>query len=310
MKRIPNNVIKIAPLVIFVALFAWLAVAVSKRPVGTANDRKLQVVAGENFWGSLASQLGGAHVAVRSVVSDPNADPHEYETSNADARAVATANYVILNGAGYDGWGDKLVAANPHAGRKTLNVADLLGKKAGDNPHFWYSPAYVNRAVVQMERDFAALDPADKQYFAQQLVTLQASLAKYQNHITAIKQEFGGTKVAATEDVFDYLADATGLTVISPTAFIQAVAEGNDPPAASVATFQQQLREKQAAVLVYNRQTITPLTTGMQNLAGDESIPTVAVTETIQPPNTPFQDWMDAQLTVLETSLRMTKDGR
>lgn len=310
MKRILSNSIKIASLVIFVALFAWLATAASKRPANAPGGHKLQVVAGENFWGSLASQLGGTHVTVRSMVSDPNTDPHEYEASNADARVVATANYVVLNGAGYDGWGDKLLSANPNAGRKMLDVAHLLGKKAGDNPHFWYNPAYVNQVVVQMERDFAALDPADAAYFAQQLTSLQRSLGKYQQHITAIKQKFGGTKVAATEDIFDYLAGATGLTVISPPAFIQAVAEGNDPSASSVATFQQQLLEKQPAVLVYNRQTITPLTTGMQNLAGNESIPTVAVTETIQPPDTPFQDWMDAQLKALETSLRTVKDGR
>ncbi|HEY8952276.1 MAG TPA: zinc ABC transporter substrate-binding protein, partial [Candidatus Dormibacteraeota bacterium] len=61
----------------------------------------VKVVAAENFWGSIAAQLGGAKADVQSVVSDPNADPHEYESSTNDARAFADAALVILNGAGY-----------------------------------------------------------------------------------------------------------------------------------------------------------------------------------------------------------------
>ena len=110
-------------------------------PVVSAPHGVLQVVAAENFWGSLVSQIGGSHVQVLSIVSDPNADPHEYESNTTDARAVATANYVIENGAGYDSWADKLLGASENPNRKVLNVATLLGKKEGDNPHFWYDPA-------------------------------------------------------------------------------------------------------------------------------------------------------------------------
>src|SRR5271169_788214 len=87
----------------------------------------IQVVAAENFWGSLVSQLGGSRISVVSVVSDPNADPHEYESNAGTARIFTTANYVILNGAGYDSWADKLLSAGTNTNRKVLNVADLLG---------------------------------------------------------------------------------------------------------------------------------------------------------------------------------------
>src|SRR5262249_43400788 len=156
--------------------------------------------------GSLAAQLGGSRVAVTSVVSDPNADPHEYETNSTTARSFAHANYVVLNGAGYDSWGDKLLAANPAAGRTVLTVATLLGKKDDDNPQFWYNPASVNAVVVQMAKDLTKLDPADGTYFKQQLGQLQDKLAGYQNQIAAIRRQFDGTKVAATEDIFEYLA--------------------------------------------------------------------------------------------------------
>ena len=286
------------------ALFIFAGFQLShNHKAASMSTGKLQVVAAENFWGSLVSQLGGAKVQVTSIVSDPNADPHEFESSNKDAREFATANYVVLNGAGYDSWGDKLLGANPNSSRKVLNVASLLGKKDGDNPHFWYSPAYVNQVVVQMEKDLIALDPNDAAYFKQQDQKLQSSLSGYQSRIVSIKQQFGGEKVAATEDIFAYLAQAAGLNLISPSAFIQAVAEGNDPPTNSVVQFVQQLSSGQPKVLVYNEQTVTPLTTQMKKLAAEHNIPVVGVTETIQPPDEPFQVWMNSQVADLQNAL-------
>jgi len=271
---------------------------------------KVQVVAGENFWGSLASQIGGDKAKVTSTVSDPNADPHDYESTNSDARTYATANYVILNGAGYDSWGDKLLAASPNPDRKELNVANLLGKKEGDNPHFWYSPDYVNKVIVQMEADLASVDPADSSYFAANLKSLQSSLAGYQNRIASIKKQFGGTKVAATEDIFAYLANAAGLNLISPPDFIEAVAEGNDPPAQSIVEFENQLNNQEPKVLAYNQQTVTPLTTNMKILAAQNNIPVIGITEIIQPSDVSFQEWMNAQLISLENALKLQALGQ
>ena len=121
----------------------------------------LKVVAGQNFWGSIATQIGGTHVNVQSVVTDPNADPHEYESNTDDARAFAQADVVILNGAGYDTWGQKLLDANKSSKRTVLTVADQLGKKVGDNPHFWYNPDLVRQVANQITKDYKALAPSD-----------------------------------------------------------------------------------------------------------------------------------------------------
>ena len=270
----------------------------------------IQIVAAENFWGSLASQLGGSKVKVTSIVSDTNADPHEYEVNATDARDFATANYVILNGAGYDSWGNKLLAASPNTKRQVLNVATLLGKKNGDNPHFWYSPSYVNKVVAQMEQNLISIDPSGKSYFAQQYQILTASLSIYQQRISTIMKQFAGTKVASTEDIFAYLASATGLNLISPQAFTQAVADGNAPPTNSVVQFQQQLQSGQVKVLVYNEQTVTPLTASMKLIAAQQNIPIIGVTETIQPPDTSFQVWMNAELLNLQNALNAQSLGQ
>jgi zinc/manganese transport system substrate-binding protein len=268
-----------------------------------ASDRHLNVVAAENFWGSIVTQLGGSQVSVTSVVSDPNADPHDYESSASNARSFATARYVIVNGAGYDNWADKLLNANQSQDRKVLHVADLLGKKEGDNPHFWYSPDYVENVADQITKDLSAVDSADASYFAQQRASFERSLKPYKDRIAAIKQKFPGQKVSATESIFVYMADALGLNLISPPEFMKAVAEGNDPPADSVSTFQQQIQTKQATVLVYNQQTSTDVTNNIRQLAVQQGIPVVGVTETIQPPDTPFQLWMTGQLNDLQNAL-------
>src|SRR5471032_2346928 len=72
--------------------------AASSSAASGGSSRPIAVVAGENFWGNIASQIGGAHVKVTSIISDPNTDPHEYETDPNDAAAVARARFVIENG--------------------------------------------------------------------------------------------------------------------------------------------------------------------------------------------------------------------
>jgi zinc/manganese transport system substrate-binding protein len=275
-----------------------------------AATSKIQVVAAENFWGSLISQLGGARTQVLSILTDPNADPHEYASNSQNAQAVANAALVIINGAGYDDWARKIIAASNTPHQVVLNVADLLGKKSGDNPHFWYSPYYVNDTVRAMYLDLLAIDPVDTAYFTQQYASLNASLGQYNSRISEIRQQFAGGRVAATEDIFEYLANATGLDLVSPPAFMQAVAEGNDPPAQSVVQFQELIQNKSFNVLVYNAQTVTPVTQNIKAMAAAKGIPIVAVTETIQPPDVSFQDWMNAELITLQNALNAQALGQ
>jgi zinc/manganese transport system substrate-binding protein len=272
--------------------------------------KTLQVVAAENFWGSLVAQIGGSDVTVTTIVTDPNADPHDYEATPADARAISNADYVILNGVGYDPWGDKLAGASNKPGRKILKVADFLGKKEGDNPHLWYKPDYVNKAIGQMEQDLSALDPAHAADYHANYTALQQSLAGYQTAIASIKQQYSGVKVGATEDIFVYLTDATGLNLITPPAFIQAVGDGNDPPAQTVATFETQIKTGQVKVLLFNLQTVTPLITSIKKMAEDKKIPIVGMTETVSPTNAKFQDWMGAQVSALQKALQGASQGK
>lgn len=265
--------------------------------------RTLNIVAAENFWGSIVAQLAGKAGRVTSIISNPSLDPHSYESSSSDARAFATADYVVRNGAGYDAWASRLISGNPNPRRRVLTVAALLGKKEGDNPHLWYNPAYVTAVMDRMEADLKSLDPADSSYFDARRQVVNQAFGPIFSTLGEIRSRFAGTPVASTETLFVYLAHYLGLNVISPVDFMNAVAEGNDPPAPSVREFQAQVSARQARVLVYNEQTATDVTSNLKRLASAAGVPIVGVTETIVPPGASFEQWFEAELVSLGKAL-------
>ena len=300
-----SNYVIVAVLVAVIVLAAFAAIYLSGNPNTNSNSTSnvIKVVAAENFWGSLVTQLGGTHVNVTSIVTDPNSDPHEYESNAADAIAITNAQFVIVNGAGYDTWVLQLISASNSPHQVVLNVQELINQPIGANPHFWYSPYYVNDTVAAMYKDLCSIDPSATSYFSQQYTALKASLGVYNERINEIKQQFAGTKVASTESIFVYLANATGLDLVSPPAFMDAVAEGNDPPAQSIVQFDNLITNGTVSMLVYNEQTVTPLTQSIKSLASQYNIPTVGVTETIQPSDVAFQVWMNAELLAIQNAL-------
>lgn len=270
----------------------------------SSSSGPVQVVAAENFWGSIAAQVGGSHVHVTSIIVDPNADPHSYEPTTADARTVAGAQYVIVNGAGYDPWADRLLQANPVSGRKELNVGNFNGKHEGDNPHMWYNPDYVTAVANKIRDDLKAIDPADAAAFdrsAQAFLT--TGLKQYHDLIAAIKVKYSGTPVGATESIFSYMAPALGLNLITPYSYLKAVSEGEDISAADQATVEQQIRQRQIKVLVYNSQNTPNNIQALITLAKNNHIPITTITETLTPATASFQAWQSGQLRGIQTAL-------
>ena len=273
-------------------------------PSSTNGSGIIQVVAAENFWGSIAAQVGGSHVQVTSIIVDPNADPHSYEPTAADARAVADARYVIVNGVGYDPWADRLLQANPVSGRKELNIGDFLGKREGDNPHLWYNPDYVTAVVNKVRDDLKLLDPADAAAIdSSAQAYLATGLKRYHDLIAAIKAKYSGTPVGATESIFSYLAPALGLKLITPPSYLNAVSEGQDISAADEATVEKQIRQKQIKVLIYNAQNTPNSIQALIALAKANRIPVATITETLTPANATFQDWQSTQLQGIQSAL-------
>jgi zinc/manganese transport system substrate-binding protein len=264
----------------------------------------VSIVAAENFWGSIAAQLGGSKVTVTSIIKNPNTDPHSYEPTASDARTVAEANLLIVNGVGYDPWATDLAAANPSSGRLTLNVGQLVGVAAGGNPHRWYSPPDVMQVVRQITADLQKLDPANTAYFARSEQTfVNQTLAKYDSLIAEIRAKYAGTPVGASESIFSPLAQALGLRLITPPSFLAAISEGSGPTAADKATIDHQIQTHEIKVYVYNSQNATPDVQTQVKEAQAQGIPVVTITETLSPASATFEQWQVAELQRLQQAL-------
>jgi zinc/manganese transport system substrate-binding protein len=292
-------------------VFGVMGVAMQPRaspPMARAASAPLPVVAAENFYGDLLAQIGGDRVHVTSILSNPNADPHEYESSVRDARAVAQARLVVLNGLGYDRWMQKLLAASPRRERQVVNVgAGLLHLREGDNPHVWYKPQTFPLLARVIAADLGKADPAGKGYYAARLARFTRSLHPLQTEFAALRRRYAGTYVLATERVFGYAADAIGLHIPNP-AFQQAIEDGNDPSPRAVAQFEGDLTHRRARLLLYNTQAVTSIIAHMRDLARKNHIPVVGVTET-EPPGQDYQQWQLSQLYAIDHALS-TSTGR
>jgi len=266
---------------------------------------RLQVVAAENFWGSIASQLGGAKVDVQSIIVNPNTDPHSYEPTAQDARTMAGAQMAIVNGIGYDEWASRLLAADPSSGRAVLDVGSLLGLKAGDNPHQWYSPAHVHAVIDQIVADYDRLLPADAGYFEQRKAAFETNgLARYNALIAQIRGRYAGVPVGYSESIFQPLGEALGLKLLTPYSFAKAIAEGTEVTAQDKQAVDRQASGREIKVWVFNSQNVTPDVQRVNELARAAHIPIATVTETLSPASDSFEQWQVSELEGLERALR------
>jgi len=278
-----------------VALIATACQA-SIGPAPLGPGRVISVVAAESFWGSIADQIGGSHVRVRSIVSGPNADPHSYEPTAADARALASAQMVIMNGVGYDPWVPHLLAAD--SGRHTvLNVGRITHVPDGGNPHRWYNPTDVQSVIAAITADYWHLDPVDAGYFHnRRLAFIGTDLHQYDSLIMQIKSRYGGTPVGASESIFSMLAPALGMDLITPYSFLKAISEGTDVSPADKARIDSQIRHHMIRIYVYNAQNATPDVQSQLRECKAAGIPTAVITETLTPATATYQAWQSRQL--------------
>jgi zinc/manganese transport system substrate-binding protein len=300
------------------AAFALLIAAIGAAALagcgggGTATGEggKLNVVAAEDFWGSIAEQVGGDRVVVTDIITNPAADPHDYEPTAEDGRALAGAQVSIVNGIGYDEWASKLLAANADDSRVEVSVGDVLGLKSGDNPHQWYSPESVEKVTAAMVQAFEEADPGHDSYYEAQAKKFDTQgLADYHRLIAKIKGEFAGTKVGASESIFEPLAPALGLDLITPRGFMDGIAEGTEPSPTEKATADHQLVDRAIGLWVYNSQNATPDVKRLNEAAEGNGIPIATVTETLTPEGASFQAWMVRELEGIDKALQEGSGG-
>jgi zinc/manganese transport system substrate-binding protein len=276
----------------------------SSGSAATASGGGLQVVAAENVWGSIASQLGGSKVAVQSIIVNPNTDPHSYEPRADDAIAFARSHMAIVNGIGYDAWASKLIDSNPSSSRTVLDVGDLLGLGQGDNPHQWYSPSAVEKVADQVVADYKRLDPKDAAYFDRRRSAFETQgLSEYHRLIAQIRARYAGVPVGYSESIFRPLGEAVGLKLMTPYSFAKAISEGTDVSAADTQTVNTQAQHGQIKVWIYNSQNATPDVQRVNQLARSAHVAVATITETLTPESASFEQWQAAELRSLQQAL-------
>ncbi|WP_097461395.1 metal ABC transporter solute-binding protein, Zn/Mn family [Mangrovitalea sediminis] len=261
----------------------------------------VRIVAAENVYGNIAQQIGGDEVVVTSILKDPNQDPHMFEASPSIAVALAKADLVIVNGADYDPWANKLIGGSPSKRRQLLLVSALVGAKSGANPHLWYDPKNIQAVAQDVAERLSQVDPVHRKEFAHNLEQFRAKMRPLENQIHTMRQRFHGTPVTATEPVFGYMADSLGLSMRN-TGFQLAVMNNVEPGASEVAALEGDLRQRKVAALIYNRQVTDSTTAHFLALAKKSGVPVVGVTET-EPTDQDYVHWMQSQLDRLEKAL-------
>lgn len=264
-------------------------------------EDKLTIVAAENFYGDLARQIGGSNVTVTSILASPDDDPHLFETSPSTARIIADAKIIIYNGADYDPWMDKLLSASTSKDRTTIVAADLIGKKSGDNPHLWYDPATLPAIAKALSADLAKRDPTNAVHYEANLKAFQTSLEAIDKEIADVKKTYAGTEVTATEPVFGYMAEALGLKMLNYD-FQVALMNDAEPSATQVGAFENSLKDGSAKILFYNSQVTDEATTRLLDIAKQNKVTVIGVTET-EPAGQTIQTWFGGQIDAVQKAL-------
>ncbi len=276
-------------------------VALAAAPISAFASPAVKIVAAENFYGDVARQIGGSHVEVTSILSNPDDDPHLFETSPSTAKAIEGAAIVIYNGADYDPWMDKLLSASKKDDRQTIVAAQLVGAKSGDNPHLWYEPKTLPEVAAALAAKLEKSDPADAAEFKENLSKFEKSFAPINKEIMAIRDKHKGLAVTATEPVFGYMAKALGFTMLNEP-FQVSVMNNAEPSASQVAGFEDSLKSGKAKVLFYNSQVTDKTTTRLKDMAMAAHIPVIGVTET-EPKDVKVQAWFEGQLGEIRKAL-------
>lgn len=264
----------------------------------------LVIVAAEDVYGNMARSLGGPHVSVTSILTNPDQDPHLFEVSPSVARAVAGAAIVVSNGIGYDPWMATLVAATSVHGRpprSILVVADLIGRHAGDNPHLWYDPVTMPSYARALSAQLSRQDPANAVDYAARLAQVLATIAPVAARVAALKARYAGTPVTATEPVFGDMASALGLDMHNQR-FQLAVMNDTEPSVSDIAMMEQDLRLGRVRLLFFNSQATNSAAQRLRTVAQQAGIPVVGVTET-EPHGLDYTQWMLAELDAVDHAL-------
>lgn len=262
----------------------------------------IDIVAAENVYGNVVNKLGGNYVHVTNIINAPQQDPHLFTLTPSLAQQITQAKVIILNGANYDAWILPLLTPKVVNKSYIVNVAALYGIQIGENPHVWYMPEVMLRFAQTMTSLLSEIDPDHANYFQQQMQQFAKEYEKLVQKINQLRTQYQNTPVIATEPIFNYMAEAIGLDMHG---IPFQVSNMNDvqPAISEIKQFEDDLRNHNVKVLIYDKQVVNPLTERMIAIAEEVHIPVIGVSE-MMPEKVTYAQWMMNELNELEVALR------
>lgn len=253
----------------------------------------LKIVAAENFYGNVAKQVAGPSAEVLSIMSNPNQDPHEFQSNAATAKAVADADIIVYNGLGYDSWMEKLLSVPGKKERLIISAAELMRAKAGANPHLWYDPATMRALATRLAEVLRRPEAG---------VSFLESMKPLYEKIAMLRSKTNGMNVTATEPIFYYMASALGLKMLNE-GYQQAIMNDAEPTFQQTVAMEKSLATKTVRLLFNNSQASNAGTTRLLKIAAENGIPIITVTETEPLDQKSYVTWMLSELEEIELAL-------
>lgn len=259
----------------------------------TKKTNGMQVVSSLDFYGEAARAVLGQQGHVTSIINSPSLDPHSYEATTNDAKRVAKADVVIQNGLGYDSWLNKVVKSVHPDDQTVLTVSQLMQQSNGANEHLWYDLKTMPTLTKRLVTEFSKRDPQHKATYQQNGAAYLKKLAVLNGQLQQLKARAKGQQVAVSEPVFDYALADMGYKVANQH-FAKAIEDGTDPSPKDITTMRDLIKNHQIAFLVINKQEESPVIKQMHELADQQGVPVVQVTETL-PAKKTYLTWMQQQ---------------
>lgn len=292
------------PLLSSAALILLLA-GCAPAPLDNADDGVLRVVASTNVYGDLAQTIGGPDVEVTSIIDDPAQDPHQFEANGRVQLALSRADVVVLNGGGYDDFATTMLEASGNDGAIVVDAVELSGYDAGAdgfNEHVWYDYPTMQKVTAAIADALGTADPAGAAAFDEAAGQLDEGLQTLEARASELAPVTSGRGVVITEPVPLYLLDAIGLRNLTPPEFSEAIEEDTDVPPALLQSVLNLLGDGSAEVVVYNAQTGGPQTDAILDIASENDVPAIGVSETL-PAGVGYLEWQTGYLDLLQRAL-------
>ncbi len=250
-------------------------------------SNKITIMTTTNIYSDIAQNVVGKYGKAEAIITKSSVDPHDFQPTTNDAKALSNADIVVENGLGYDSWMDKLASS---VDKKPVRVGeDLMGLKKGDNPHIWFDLTMPTKYVNYLVKRLSKKDPEHARYYRKngkkylaQIAQIQRSAAKLNHHVKK--------PIYVSEPVFDYALESVNIKVANKD-FEKAIQNNTDPSPVSVQKMTEGIKKQKIAFFVDNEQTSSSTVTNFLKLAQKQNIPILKVRETI-PDNTNYLDWM------------------